>query len=142
MEAISTAASTSPAMCWTGRVLSTLAVLFLIFDGAVKLIPLSVVTESMVQLGYPGSVGLARGLGILTLVCVTLYVYPRTSVLGAILLTGLFGGGMASHLRVGDPIFSHFLFGGYLGLMIWGGLYLRDEGLRSLMPWRRTDANP
>jgi hypothetical protein len=141
MEPVNTAVSTSPAMRWTGRLLSALAVLFLLFDGAVKLIPLPVVTETMLQLGYPGSVALARCLGVLTLVCVVLYVYPRTSVLGAILLTGLFGGAMATHLRVGSPIFSHLLFGGYLGLMIWGGLYLRDVRLRSLMPWRRADGN-
>jgi hypothetical protein len=96
--------------------------------------PLSVVTETMTALGYPP--GLERGLGVLTLVCVLLYAVPRTRVLGAILLTGLFGGAMATHLRVGSPLFSHLLFGVYLGLLVWGGLYLRDARLRALIPFR------
>ena len=79
---------------------------------------------------------MARILGILTLVCTALYAYPRTSVLGAILLTGYLGGAMATHFRVGSPLFSHLLFGLYLGLMVWGGLYLRDERLRGLIPFR------
>jgi hypothetical protein len=113
-------------------------VLFLLFDATIKLLALPIVTQTMVQLGYADSVGLARGLGILTLVCVALYVSPKTSVIGAILLTGLFGGAMATHLRVGNPVFSHFLFGAYLGLMAWGGLYLRDARLRSVLSWRQT----
>ena len=119
--------------------LSALAVAFLLFDASIKLIPLTVVTDTMGQLGYSDGADLARGLGVLTLVCVALYVYPSTSVLGAILLTGLFGGAMATHLRVGSPIFSHLLFGAYLGVMVWGGLYFRDARLRALMPWRRPD---
>ena len=79
----------------------------------------------------------ARGLGILGLVCTALYAYPRTSVLGAILLTGYLGGAVATHLRVGSPVFSHMLFGIYLGIMLWGGLYLRDDRLRALIPYRR-----
>jgi hypothetical protein len=125
-------------MLWTGRTLSTVVVLFLLFDATIKLLALPIVTQTMVQLGYADSVGLARGLGILTLVCVALYVSPKTSVIGAILLTGLFGGAMATHLRVGNPVFSHFLFGAYLGLMAWGGLYLRDARLRSVLSWRQT----
>lgn len=92
----------------------------------------------MDQLGYPANVSLARGLGILTLVCTVLYAIPRTSVLGAILLTGLLGGAIATHLRVGSPLFTHLLFGVYLGLMVWGALYLRDDRLRALIPWRRA----
>lgn len=129
--------SSSKKILWTGRILSGLAVLFLLIDGTIKLVPLPVVTETMAQLGYSDSAVLARGLGILTLICTGLYVMPRTSVLGAILLTGLFGGAMATHLRIGSPVFSHFLFGGYLGLMVWGGLFLRDRRLRALIPWRR-----
>lgn len=139
MQANSSNSRTSQATLWTGRVLSGLAVLFLLFDAVIKLMALPIVTDTMVHLGYPDSVALARGLGLLTLVCVALYVYRKTAVLGAILLTGLFGGAMATHLRVGNPIFTHFLFGAYLGLMIWGGLYLRDPRLRELMPWRRAD---
>jgi hypothetical protein len=131
------AQSSSRGMLWTGRVMSALVVLFLVFDGSIKLIPLSVVTDSMFQLGYSSSVELARGLGILTLVCAALYAFPGTSVLGAILLTGLFGGAMATHLRVDSPLFSHVLFGFYLGLLTWGGLYLRDPALRRLIPLRR-----
>ncbi len=127
----------SRAMHWAGLILSAIVVLFLLFDATIKLIPLPIVTETMTQLGYSASAELARGLGLLTLVCVVLYVIPSTAFLGAILMTGLFGGAMASHLRVGSPVFSHFLFGAYLGLMAWGGLYLRDPYLRSLLPWRR-----
>jgi len=129
---------TSPAALWTGRALSALAVLFLVADAIMKLIPIPAVGEAMQQLGYPNSVALARGLGVVTLVCVALYASPGTSVLGAILLSGLFGGAMASHLRVGNPLFSHFLFGAYLGVIVWGGLWLRDARLRTLLPWRRA----
>lgn len=121
---------------WTGRVLSGLVIAFLLFDGAIKLIPLQVVTDTMVELGYSGSADLARLLGVLTLLCTILYAVPRTSILGAILLTGYLGGAMATHLRVGNPLFSHLLFGLYLGVMAWGGLYLRDARLRSLIPLR------
>jgi hypothetical protein len=100
-----------------------------------KLIPLNVVVEASEQLGIPA--GLARTLGVLTLACTLLYAFPRTSVLGAILLTGYLGGAVASHLRVGDPLFTHVLFGVYLGVLIWGGLYLRDGRLRTLIPLLR-----
>jgi len=120
---------------WTGRVMSGLVVLFLVFDGIIKLVPLKEVTETLAQLGYPTE--LAQGLGVLTLLCTVLYAVPRTSTLGAILLTGLFGGAMATHLRIGSPVFSHLLFGGYLGLLAWGGLYLRDPRVRALLPFRR-----
>jgi hypothetical protein len=120
---------------WAGRILSGLAVLFLLFDGTIKLVPIDAVTDSLTQLGYP--VNLARGLGVLVLVCTLLYVIPRTSVLGAILLTGLLGGAIATHLRVGSPIFTHLLFGAYLGVMVWGGLFLRDRRVRALIPLRR-----
>jgi len=120
---------------WAGRILSALVILFLLFDGVIKLMELDVVTETNAQLGYPAH--MPFGLGILTLIIAALYAIPRTSVLGAILLTGLLGGAIATHLRVGSPIFSHLLFGVYLGLMAWGGLFLRDERLRALIPLRR-----
>ncbi len=123
---------------WVGRVMSGLVILFLLFDGAIKLIPLDVVVETSAQLGIPGN--LARTLGILTLVCTLLYAIPKTSVLGAILLTGYLGGAIATQLRVGSPLFTHLLFGAYLGLMAWGGLYLRDARLRALIPLRRDRA--
>src|SRR6187399_2896032 len=121
----------------TGRILSGLVIVFLLFDGAIKLVPWPVVTETMDKMGYGSSETLARSLGIITIVCTLLYSIPPTSILGAILLTGYLGGAMASHVRIGNPLFSHILFGFYLGLMLWGGLWLRDRSVRDLMPWRR-----
>jgi hypothetical protein len=120
----------------TGRILSGLVVLFLLVDAGFKLIrPLPApAVEAFGKLGYP--VGLAGGIGILLLGCVALYLIPRTSVLGAILLTGYLGGAVASHVRVGDPWFSHALLPVYIGLLVWGGLYLRDQRLRALIPLR------
>jgi DoxX-like family len=123
---------------WVGWGLSSLVILFMVFDGGIKLVPLDVAVEATAQLGYPGSATLVRGLGILLLVCTALYAIPRTSLLGAILLTGYLGGTVATHLRVGSPIFSHMLFGVYLGIMLWGGLYLRDTRVRNLLPFRRA----
>jgi hypothetical protein len=119
-----------------GIVLSGLIVAFLVFDGAIKLIPIAPVTETMTALGYSADPMLARGLGIITLVCALLYAIPRTSVLGAVLLTGLLGGAIATHLRVGSPVFSHLLFGAYLGIIAWGGLYLRYEAVRRMIPFK------
>jgi DoxX-like family len=119
---------------WTGRVLSGLVILFLTMDGVIKLVPIQPVTDSLKELGYPTSDSFARLLGGVTLVCTALYAWPRTSILGAVLLTGLMGGAIASHLRLGDPLFTHTLFGVYLGLILWLGLWLRDERLRRLMP--------
>jgi hypothetical protein len=123
---------------WIGYGLSGLVILFMLFDGSIKLVPLDIVITATAELGYPASVGLARGLGILGLVCTALYAYPRTSVLGAILLTGYLGGAIYVHVRAGSPLFSHTLFGVYLGLMIWGGLYLRDGMVRALIPLRQS----
>jgi hypothetical protein len=128
--------TSSRAMTLTGRIMSGLVILFLLFDGGIKLIPMTPVTETMQALGWPASAEMARGLGVLTLICTLLYATPRTAVLGAILLTGYLGGAMATHLRVGSPVFSHLLFGLYLGLLAWGGLYLRDARLRTLIPIR------
>ncbi|MEZ5833551.1 MAG: DoxX family protein [Dongiaceae bacterium] len=130
-------AAGSRAARWTGYVLSGLVILFLLFDAGIKLVPLEIVTQMSAQLGLPTDAGFARTLGALTLIGVALYVAPRTSVLGAILLTGYMGGAIATHLRIGSPLFSHVLFGFYLGVLIWGGLYLRDERLRRLIPFRR-----
>ena len=119
---------------WTGRVLSGIAVLFLLFDGAIKLVPIQPVTDSLRELGYPATDSFARFLGIVTLFCTALYAWPRTALLGAVLLTAIMGGAIASHLRLGDPLFSHTLFGVYLGLLFWVGLWLRDERVRRIMP--------
>ncbi len=129
--------SSSRGMLWTGRIFSALVVLFLIFDSVIKLVPLPIVPETMRELGYPSTVEMARGLGVLLLICTALYVWPRTALLGAVLLTGYLGGAIATHLRVGSPLFSHLFFGVYLGLLIWGGLYLRDAEVRALFPFRR-----
>ena len=130
-------ASISKVARWTGSAMSSLVVLFLLFDGAIKLLPLQVVTETMDKMGYGAGDGLARGLGLITIVCTVLYALPPTSILGAVLLTGYLGGAIASHVRIDSPLFSHTLFGLYLGLMVWGGLWLRDGTLRSLLPFRR-----
>ena len=119
---------------WTGRVLSAIAVLFLIVDGIIKLVPIQPVTDSLRELGYPTSDSFARFLGVVTLVCTALYAWPRTAMLGAVLLTGLMGGAIATHLRLDHPFLSHTLFGVYLGLFLWGGLWLRDERVRRIMP--------
>jgi hypothetical protein len=129
------AADTPKAMRWAGYVLTGLSTAFMLFDAAIKLPPLQVVTDTLAELGYPAH--LARPIGIIELLLLALYVHPRTATLGAILLTAVMGGAIASHMRLGDPLFSHTLFGVYLGAMIWGGLWLRDARLRSLVPFRR-----
>ena len=137
MPTIAETAPVSKPALWSGRVLSGLVVLFLLFDGAIKLVPWPIVTETMDRIGYGSSENLARSLGGITIACTVLYAIPPSSILGAILLTGYLGGAMASHLRIGSPLFSHTLFGFYLGLMLWGGLWLRDRSLRALIPLRR-----
>ncbi len=127
----------SKAARWTGYAMSGLIILFLLVDGGIKLVPLEIVTQTSGEIGLPTDAGFARALGILTLIGTVLYAIPRTAVLGAILLTGYMGGAIAIHLRIGSPLFSHTLFGVYLGLLIWGGLYLRDPRLRQLIPFRR-----
>ena len=122
---MSTIAETAPVAKparWTGRVLSGLVIVFLLFDGAIKLVPWPVVTETLDKMGYGSSETLARSLGIITIVCTVLYSVPPTSILGAILLTGYLGGAISSHVRIDSPLFTHTLFGFYLGLMVWGGL--------------------
>jgi hypothetical protein len=109
-------------------------VLFLLFDAIIKLIKIRPVVEAFTNLGYPPD--LAVPIGIVLLVCVALYVIPQTSVLGAIFLTGYLGGAVATHVRVGDPLISHVLFPTYVAAMIWGGLFLREDRLRALLPLR------
>lgn len=127
----------SSAQLWTGRIMSGLVILFLLMDGVIKMVPIQPVTDSLKELGYPTGDSFARLLGIIVLVGTALHAWPRTAALGAILLTGLFGGAIASHLRLGDPPFSHTLFGLYLGVLMWGGLWFRDPALRALLPLRR-----
>lgn len=119
-----------------GRVMSGLVIAFLAFDGVFKFVkpaPAPVV-ETFARLGW--SLSLAPVLGTLLLVSTALYAIPKTSVLGAILLTGYLGGAVATHLRAGDPLFSHVLFPTYLGVLLWVGLYLREFRLRALIPLR------
>ena len=129
--------SPSKSARWTGLIMSGLVILFLLFDGGIKLVPLEIVTQTSGEIGLPTDPSFARLLGVLTLIGVVIYTIPQTSVLGAILLTGYMGGAIATHLRIGSPLFSHTLFGVYLGLLIWGGLYLREPRLRALIPFRR-----
>jgi hypothetical protein len=117
---------------WLGWVLSGLFILFMIFDGGIKLVVIQPVIDTMTQLGYP--IEYARLLGVLSLVCTLLYAIPRTSVLGAVLLTAYLGGAVSAHVRIGSPLFSHDLFGVYMGLFAWGGLWLRNARLRAIFP--------
>lgn len=125
----------SKARVWTGRILSALPVLFLLMDGIMKVMKPDFVVKATVELGYPEDV--IFGLGIVVLICVVLYIIPYTSVLGAILLTGYLGGAVASHLRHGDPLFSHILSPVYFAILLWGGLYLREPRVSALVPFRK-----
>ncbi len=127
--------SISSRSLWAGRIISGLAALFMTFDGVIHVLKISPVVEGFAQLGFPLSVAVA--LGIVELVCVALYLYPRTSVLGAILLTGYLGGAIATQVRVAAPLLSTTLFPVYIALLVWGGLYLRDDRVRAMIPLRR-----
>jgi hypothetical protein len=118
----------------TGWVLSGIVILFLVMDSVMKLLVLPQVTSTMAALGWPGDAGTARTLGALTIVCTLLYAVPATSVLGAVLLTAYLGGAVATHARIASPLFTHILFGVYLGLFVWGGLWFRDPRVRALLP--------
>jgi hypothetical protein len=126
-------APVSKTRVWAGRVISALPALFLLVDGAMKLVKPAPVVEATVRLGYPESV--IVGLGIVLLACTILYLIRRTSILGAILVTGYLGGAVATHVRVAEGLFP-ITFPIIMGLLIWGGLWLRDERLRALIPLR------
>ena len=113
---------------WIGRIISALCILFLLFDAVMKLINVAPVREATARLGYPDS--LTLGIGIVLLVCTVVYVIPRTSILGAILLTGYLGRATATHVRVGEPFYFPIVF----GALIWAGLSLRNARLRALIP--------
>jgi DoxX-like family len=123
------------AQVWIGRVLSGVAVLFLAMDATMKVLQLPVAVEGTKKLGYPA--GVVLPLGIVQLVCLAAYLIPRTRVLGAILWTGYLGGAVATHVRVGDPLFSHILFPVYVAALLWGGLCLRDARLRAIVKGAR-----
>jgi hypothetical protein len=117
-----------------GRLIGALAVLFLLFDGVIKVLQLAPAVEASAQLGYPER--LTLGIGLLELACLAVYALPRTSILGALLLTGYLGGAVATHVRVGSPLFP-VLFPLVIGALLWGGLALRDARLRALLSPRR-----
>jgi hypothetical protein len=125
----------SKAALWTGRGLTSLIALFLSFDGAAKVAQEPHVMEANARLGYPGSV--IPGLGVVLIACAVAYAIPRTSVLGAILLTAWLGGAVATKVRVGEPVLFEVLF----GVAVWAGVFLRDARLRALVPLR-TPAPP
>ena len=124
-------ATISNGAVWTGRVLSTIAVLFLLMDGVMKLFKPEFVVKPTTELGYNENVIIP--LGIVLTVATILYAIPRTAVLGAILLTGYLGGAVATHVRVGGEAFS-VVFPVIFGVIVWGGLFLRDARLRQLLP--------
>ena len=121
------------ALTWVGRVFSGLAIAFLFFDGVIKLPPIKPVIDTLQALGFNPTNSLARGLGILCLICTMLYAIPKTSLLGAILLTGYLGGAMAIQIRAENPIFSHILFSCYVGFFMWAGLLIRNGQVRSVL---------
>ena len=121
---------------WIGWILTGIIVAFMLFDGAIQLIAFDFVTQGMIEFGLPESY--ARPLGIVTLACTLLYAWPRTSVLGAVLLTGFLGGTIATHMPRPEPLLPHIVTALVMGAIVWGGLWLRDPQLRALLPWRRA----
>jgi hypothetical protein len=126
--------SETPSRRWTARVLSALVVLFLLFDGSTKVVSEQHVVAAFMRLGIP--VDLAPGIGILVLVCAIAYAIPRTAVLGALLITGLLGGAVATHVRAGSPPFEAYVFPAMMGALTWLPLWLRDLRVRALVPLR------
>ena len=121
----------------TGYVLTTLVALLLAFDTVMKVLRLAPAVQGTTELGYPPESVFV--IGVIELVCLVLYLIPRTSVLGALLLTGYLGGAIATHIRVGSPLLGYTLFPIYVAAMLWGGLYLREARLDDLLPLRRHD---
>lgn len=118
---------------WAGRIISAIPILMLVFSGVMKLAKPAAVLQEFARLGYPESVVI--GIGVLELACTLLYAIPRTSVLGALLLTAYLGGATATHVRIGDPFIPPVV----AGILVWVGLYLRDDRLRALIPLRKTN---
>jgi hypothetical protein len=123
------APATSKRTSWTGRVLSGLATLFLLFDAVFKFVATPEAVAATTDLGWRAES--LRGLGVLELVCLALYLVPRTAPIGALLWTGYLGGAIATHLRIGNPWLSHTLFPIYVAMLLWGGLWLRDRRVRT-----------
>ena len=139
MPTDTTPATTSKAMFWTGWVISGLLAAFLAFSASLKFFMTDIVRETMSGLGWPAHHDLM--IGVIETACVVLYIIPQTAVPGAILETALLGGAIATNVRLDNPLFSHELFGVYLGVMIWGGLWFRDARLRALLPLRNRPEN-
>jgi len=118
-----------------GRTMSGVVIAFFLLDAGMKLPPLQPVVDTMAALGWPADAATARALGLLMLGCVALYASPPTALLGAIFITAYLGGAVATHARIGSPLFTHTLFGVYVGLLAWGGLWLRSPALRGLLPF-------
>jgi len=116
---------------WTARTLSALTILFMIFDGVIHVTKPIPVVEAFNKLGFP--LGTSTGIGVTELVCTVLYGLPRTAVIGAVLLTGIFGGAVAAHFRIADPFFDTYIFPALMGALTWGGLLLRDQTLRAAL---------
>ncbi len=135
MTSTAHAASAERIKLAAGYVLTALAGLFLTFDTVLKVLRLAPAVQGTIELGYPTDSVL--WIGLIELVCVALYLVPRTSVLGALLLTGYLGGAIATHVRIGNPLLTHTLFPIYVALMLWAGLYLREGRLHALVPFRR-----
>ena len=137
MQSATDVAQASAGRLWIGRIMSGIAVLFLLFDSIIHILVITPVVESFAQLGVP--VNLAVPVGVFELCCLVLYLVPRTSTLGAVLLTGYLGGAVATQMRIGAPLFSTLLFPVYVGILLWGGLYLRDERLHAFFLLRTED---
>jgi DoxX-like family len=126
----------SRAVLWTGRIMSYLPAAFLLLDAVMKFVKPAEVIKGTVELGYP--VSSLTAMGVALLASTLLYLIPRTAFLGAILLTGYLGGAVATHVRVENPLFTHTLFPVYFGILLWGGLWLRDQRLQAFLPFRKN----
>jgi hypothetical protein len=127
----------SKTQLWISYVMSGLVILFMLMDSIMKFVKPQAVIEGTLALGYAEQHLVV--IGTLGLISTLLYAFPRTSILGAILLTAYFGGAVATHLRLNNPLFTHTLFTVYFGIFIWGGLWLRNIKLRELLPLRQPN---
>jgi len=122
---------------WTGRVLSGIVILFMVTDALFKFLITPEAVEATAQLGYEQHHFIP--MGVLALTCTLLYAIPRTAILGAVLMSAYYGGAIATHFRVDNPLFSHMLFPVYLAVLMWGGLWLRDRTLQQVFPFKTTN---
>ncbi|HUI31952.1 MAG TPA: DoxX family protein [Candidatus Acidoferrales bacterium] len=122
---------------WTGRIITGIVVLFMLFDSITKILKVDAVVKASAQLGYSANTIMA--VGIILFACLVVYLYPRTAILGAVLLTGYLGGAVEANLRVGTPLFSNILFPVYFGILVWAGLYLRNSRVREFLSFRKAE---